>query len=348
MHFRFRSFRGLLVVTLVLMLAAPVGSASARNTAAPIQAVLHGSGCGDPIRISAVSRSGDVTQSRVLVRGKPGFLLSARQVSRDGRQFLFTSWNCETKEYSLYRQSLVRKPTAELLMALPAGWWMEGVTWDVARNTPAVLFSDANFNYQIQVLLSGAWTTLWAGTRLDFGGKFPKDLKSRSGFEYLIVADAFDSAWSQYRMQTSGSLPAYPIEVLTGPGRIQEIANQFPGDQKILVGPDGSWICDWSAQGTIQDAIAQGKCATVPGGNAYRGVVVSGPGDSEWLILDRLGPSSKTQFTCVGSGFVSCGTPVVGKRGSSSLRGNGFAYAYFGERGQNLRTKFKNLGSSRV
>ncbi len=315
----------------------------------PFQAVFHGSGCGDPIKISAVLTSGQVGSERTVVKGKPGYLLSAKAVSTDSKHFLFTSWNCTTKTFSLYQQNIGKKPTAKLLMALPADWWMVGVTWDIARGAPAVLVQNPDYEYQIQALLPSGWTPLWTGDRSSFGGRFPSDLQSRSGYEYLVIADDLGATWGMYRVSTSGSYSGYMGEVLAGPGEIHSIADNFTRNTTIFIGPDGSWICDWSASGTVQAAISQGKCVTVPGGASYYGVGVLGKGGNQWLLLDpTMSLPSRTEFKCVGGNFISCGTPVVGKRGTTSLRGNDFAYVYLGNSVKFVKTKFKNLGSSRI
>lgn len=315
----------------------------------PIQAVLHGYGCGDPITISAVDRTGRVTDDRVIVRGKPGFQLIPKIVSTDQKQFLFMSFDCENNTHTLYRQYLGRKPTAEPLMVLPNEWWMVGVTWDIARAAPAVLIRDPNFNYQLQVLNPTGWSTLWSGSRSDFDGKFPSGIESRSGYEYLIVGDNLRDSWSMWSITTSGRYSGFLSESLTGPGEILEIADGFSDRTNTYVGPDGTWICDWSARGTIQDAIAQGKCATVPGGAGYRGVSILGEGNREWLVLTHLlGPSSQTQYECLGESFLSCGTPKIGERQASALNGNEFAYVYIGEGMKYVKTKFNKLGASRI
>ena len=338
-----------LVAVAALLLTSFQSTGSAMASTQPYQAVIHGSGCGDPIKISALDQKGQVTSQRTLVRGKPGFQLSAKAVSTDDTQLLFTSYDCTNKNHTLYRQYFGRRPVAQPLMTLPVGWWMEGVAWDIARGTPAVLIRDPDFNYQLQALLGGGWTTLWAGNRASFGGKFPDDLESRSGYEYLIVGDDLGGAWSMWRLSTSGSFSGFLSESLTGPGEINSIADGFSDRVNAYVGPDGTWICDWSASGTIQEAITQGKCATVPGGAGYYGVTILGEQDKEWLVLNHLlGPSSQTEFECIGKNFLSCGSPVVGKRETSRLDGNDFVYMYIGESRRFLKKPFNRLGSSRI
>ena len=344
-----RSFMLAVTGVVSLVLAGLATSSPAGAAQQPLQAVIHGAGCGDPIKISALDRKGKVTSERVLVQGKPGFQLSAKAVSTDDTQFMFTSYDCNNKNHTLYRQYFGRRPVAQPLMALPLGWWMEGVTWDIARGTPAVLIRDPNFNYQLQALLPAGWTTLWSGDRASFGGKSPDDLESRSGYEYLIVGDDLGDSWSMWRLSTSGTFSGFLSEMLAGPGEINGIADGFSDRVNVYVGPDGTWICDWSASGTIQEALTQGKCATVPGGAAYYGVTILGEGSKEWLVLSHLlGPSSQTQFECVGQNFLSCGSPVIGKRENAQLNGNDFAYMYIGESKRFLKKPFNRLGSSRI
>ena len=317
---------------------------------APEQAVIHGSGCGDPLKISAISRSGEIEKSRSIVKGKPGFQLTARAVSTDDQQILFTSYDCDTNEQTLYRQFLGRRPTAEALMALPRDWWFVGVTWDIARGAPAVLIRDPGFSYFLQVQDPSGWSTVWSGSRADFDGKFPDDLVSRSGYEFLIVADDLGGEWAQFRVNTSGKFRPYMNKELTGPGRMNEIADGAPlGRNKSLIGEDGSYICDWSARGTIQDAITQGKCTPVIGGAGFYGVLAKSEYPKDWLFTyGGLGSTMRHEFECVGETIVSCGSPVVGKRERSTLSGSGFAYVDLGTDGTRIKTKFKKLGASTI
>ncbi len=136
------------------------------------------------------------------------------------------------------------------------------------------------------------------------------------------------------------------IHSVSGDGPLRTVYRIAVND--LFIGQDGSYICDWSARGTIQDALNQSKCTTVVGGAGWYGVGVVGDYPKQWLITYDF-TDTRHEFECVGGRTVfSCGSPVMGERGTSTLRGSGFAYVYFGEVDRSIKTKFKNLGASNI
>lgn len=324
----------MVVGSLVFVAAPPAGAFPT------LQGVLYGGGCGSPLNVKVLSEQGAALATRTLVRTNRNMTLEPHGVSNDSKRFLFSTFDCVTKVHSLYVQPLTPKPTPRQILTLPTGWSIRDATWDIARDAPTVLVQDAAFNYSIQVLQGSTWTPLWTGNSTDTGGIYLDGIDSRTGREFIVWGDN-STSWQTWRLRSYGSLS----RELSGPGSMTDVSRMSGSDVSALVGRDGSWVCDWSAQGAIADAIAQGKCATIPGGAAYGGVFTDAPGSyTYWLHLaPAFGSNFMVKVTCVGATAYSCGTPRVSDRRTSSLgvTSSGMANAYF----NNLK-QVNKLGAS--
>lgn len=287
------------------------------SASSDVQVVLHGSGCGDPLEAAALSEQGKLLSSRTLVRGKQDIAMEAHASSPDGKRFIFSTYNCKTKTHALYTQPLSARPAARQLLTLPTDWWLLDATWDIARGAPAVLYRDPNYTYFLQVLVGGTWTTLWTASRESIGGYFLDGIEGQTGREYLLFGDDFNK-WQIWRVSGEGRV--WPE--LSGPGEISNVQGNSFGAVNAITGRDGSWVCDGFAEGTIADAISQGKCVTIPGGAASGGVFTSADKIyTYWLNVAAFAASDfMVKVTCVGGSFLSCGTPVVSNRQASPLR----------------------------
>lgn len=302
-------------------LAVVVGSITANATsptaeaASYVDAVLYGSGCGKPLEVMAISKQGTQLGKRTLVNGKRDVAFEAHGTSSDNKRFIFSTYNCTTKAHALYMQSVTPRPTARQILTLPPGWWLLDAAWDVVRNAPAVLFRDPDFNYSLQVLTGSTWTTLWTGSDTTVGA-YLSGIEGQTGREYLVYGDNLGK-WQVWRLSSTGRLSPK----LNGPGDLNSVESSKFGSLDAIVGRDGSWVCDWSASGTIGDALTQGKCATIPGGAGYGALFTDATGDSaHWLhISPPFGSNFMVKVTCVGATFLSCGTPTIGPRKTSPL-----------------------------
>lgn len=313
-------FRGVTVGLASVMVVAGSITFTATSTpagaAAYVEAVLYGSGCGDPLEVMAISGQGTQLGKRTLVHGKRDIAFEPHATSPDNKRFIFSTYNCETDAHALYTQPVTTRPTARQILSLPTGWWLLDATWDVARNAPAVLYRDRDYNYYLQVLTGGAWTTLWTASRASIGGYFLDGIEGQTGREYLLFGDDFDK-WQIWRVTATGRAIPY----LSGPGDLSSVESNKFGSVNAIVGRDGSWVCDWNASGTIGDALTQGKCATIPGGAGYGAIFTEASASSTYWL--HISPSFGTNFMvnvkCVGATFLSCGTPTVGARRNSPL-----------------------------
>lgn len=300
-----------------VMVAASVTAVS-RPAAADsyVEGVLYGGGCGDPLEAMVISGQGTQLANRTLVRGKKGVALEPHATSPDNKRFIFSSYNCATETHALYTQPVTTRPTARQILTLPAGWWLLDATWDVARSAPAVLYRDPDFNYYLQVLVAGTWTTLWTGSDTSIGGFYLSGIEGQTGREYLIFGDNF-SRWQIWRLSAAGRI----IPELNGPGDISSVQSNKYGSVNAIVGRDGGWVCDWNAWGPIGDALTQGKCVTIPGGAGYGSIFTEAAEDSTyWLhVSPSFGSNFMVKVTCVGATFLSCGTPLVRDRRTSPL-----------------------------
>lgn len=307
-----------------------------------LEGVLYGGGCGNPLNVRVLSEQGKVVASRTLVRAKRNLALEPHAESNDSKRFIFSTFDCVTKVHSLYVQPLTSKPTARQVLTLPMDWSILDATWDIARDAPAVLVRDPDFNYFIQLLQGSTWETLWTGSVTDTGGIYLDGIDSRTGREFIVWGDN-SSSWQTWRLRSWGSLS----RELSGPGSMTDVSRMSGSSVSAFMGRDGSWVCDWSATGTITDAIAQGKCATIAGGAAYGGVFTDAPGSfTYWLHLSPpVGSNFMVKVTCVGANFYSCGTPEVSDRRASPLgiTSSAMANVYF-----NSVKQVTKLGASSI
>jgi len=321
---------------------------SATATDRPLQAVLNGGKCGDPIEISAVSRTGEVLDRRTVVRAKPGVKLEVQAASREGNQFLFTTYDCTTETYALYRQYIGLRPKADLLRALPSDWRIVAATWDSERDAPAVLYRDPDFNYQLDVLYPSGWAPIWFEPTTEYG-IYPRDIQDRGGGEFVMVGFDTIGTWSAWRLYTSERSGPYTSKFLEGEGRIRSLAATKQLGAIGYIGERGKWICDgWSAEGTIEEAVARGDCAEAGSGGAQVGVIGIGESDSWLNVAVGMTGGRLYPFEC-SRGFLSCPSPTVEEGDYTSLGGESFAYIFWGEgKDGYIKTKFSKLGASRI
>ena len=336
-------FLSLLFAAIAALGLFPVPAAQAVDR--PLQAVLSGGDCGDPIEISAVSRTGEVLDRRTVVRAKPGVRLEVQAVSPEGNQFLFTTHNCTSDDYALYRQYIGLRPKADLLRSMPAGWPIVAATWDSERDAPAVLFRDPDFNFQLDVLYPNGWAPIWFKFSTEIG-MYPSDIQDRGGGEFIMVGLDRAFRWAAWRVGTTGRTGPYTSKFLESEERIRSLAATSQLGAIGYIG-DRAWICDWSAAGTMAEAVASGDCVEAQQG-AQAGVI--GLAESGyWLYLSYgMNGGQLFPFEC-DRGFFSCPNPTVEEGDYTSLRGRSFAYIFWGEgKDGYIQTKFSKLGASSI
>jgi len=337
-------FLSLLFAAIVALSLFPAPAAQAVDR--PLQAVLSGGDCGDPIEISAVSRNGKVLDRRTVVRAKPDVRLEVEAVSGEGNQFLFSTYDCTRETYALYRQYIGLRPKADLLRSMPADWSIVAATWDSERDAPAVLIGDPDFNYQLDVLSPSGWAPVWFEPNTRFG-IYPRDLQDRGGGEFIMVGFDKVGTWSAWRLYTSGRSAPNTSKFLEGNGRIRNLASTSQRGAIGYIGERDTWICDWSASGTIEAAVASGDC--VGTGALARAGVIGSAETGYWLNLaSGLRGGQIYLFGCT-RGFFSCPNPTVEEGDYTSLGGKSFEYIFWGEgRDGYIQTKFSKLGASSI
>jgi hypothetical protein len=334
------------ILTLAVGLALVTAPSASAKVAAPTQSLIYATpGCGNRIDIRALGYNGKSLGVRTLVRSTGNTELIPYDVSSEPNVFLYASFNCDSKTFNLYTQSIGIHPVASLIASLNADTALVGATWDMARRVPVVLIRDSKFNYSLQMLNGGTWSQLWSAPGASFGSIYLHGVSSRSGREFIIWGDDLGNSWKAYRLSESGYLGEY----LSGPGKISTVARSVLDRMNAFIGPSGSWVCDSSAYGKIADAITQSKCASVQGGFASSGAFTyaSPNADQYWLYLNQapemFAPPVKIMVTCLGSSLFSCGTPQVDAPISAGFGGEHLIYRDLYD-----VKKFLKLGSTQV
>jgi hypothetical protein len=342
-----RQFFRLVLMALLLSSLASVTTSSHAQTKKknnPTQSIVYGTyGCKNQIEIRAIGYNGEDLGTRTLVRSTRNVQLIPYDVSSKPNVMLFGAYDCDTSTFSLFSQPISDNPSLTYLANLGPEWWLVNATWDIARNFPVVLLRDKNFNYSIQALTGGTWQILWSGNRNSLGGFYLGGITSRTGNEFLMWGDNLSSTWKVWRVGSSGSVS----EQLTGPGSLQAIASTVLQGANAYIGPQGTWVCDWSATGSVSSAIGQRLCASVPGGQAYAGAFTfaNSSADSYWLYLSPAPLNSPVRILveCFGGSIFSCGSPVIKRSEASGLNANDFFFRELYE-----VKNFKRLGSTQA
>lgn len=339
-------FRLLLIALLLPSLATITTSAHAQTKKKdkPTQSLVYGTyGCKNQIEIKAIGYNGEDLGTRTLVRSTRNVQLIPYDVSSKPNVMLFGAYDCDTSTFSLFSQPISENPSLTYLANLGPEWWLVNATWDIARDFPVVLLRDKNYNYSIQALTGGSWQVLWSASRNSLGGFYLGGITSRTGSEFLMWGDNLASTWKVWRVGSSGST----AEQLTGPGSLQAIASTVLQGANAYIGPQGTWVCDSSATGSVTNAIGQRLCTSVPGGQASAGAFTfaNSSANSYWLYLAPAPLNSPVRILieCFGGSLFSCGSPVVKKYETSTVNGNDFFFRELYE-----VKNFKRLGSTRA
>jgi hypothetical protein len=285
------------------------------------QGIIYGTyGCKNQIQMGALSYAGQVVSTKVLVQSTQNVQLIPYGLS-PSNELLFSSYNCDSRTYSVYRQQLGANPTLRLVMSLPSTWGIIGGTWDVARNAPAVLLRDPNFAYSIQVHNGSGWSVAASFPRNSFGTYYPTGLQSLSGFEYRIWGSS-TSAWKVWRLGSAG----YLSEILNGAGYLNSVSSAPLERSLALLSSSGTWICEGYANGSISILIGQGKCSSATNATARYAAFTYANSDaaSFWLHLIPSGISgtSRLKVICRLSSLLNCEGPSIQERQVGVISGN--------------------------
>lgn len=290
------------------------------------QAIIYSTfGCRNQIRIRAMDYTGKNLAERVLVRSTGNVQLMVYAVSNQEDEIIFGTFNCDTNERAVYRQSLSTNPTAIPILNLPANWTLIGATWDVARRAPSVFLQDPTRGYSIQTLIRNEWSIVGSFSRTTFGSHPPWGFRSDTGFEFEIWGNS-SSSWKEWRVSRNGDLS----EQMSGAGTLNSKAATVLEQAQAYFGSTGTWICDGFANGAISNLVTQGRCSFVESSPAsYGAFIYANPNaTSYWLYMTPSGLifPNRVRFDCVGATLFSCGTPFVRESRRSDLAGNYLHY----------------------
>ena len=288
------------VVAAVTILAAPTQAAEEIT-----QGVIASTGtCGNKITITGMDENGDAVATRTLVRPRPGFQMIPYTVTSKPTRLLYGEYDCANKTFRLFTLKLGGRVTPSLVAAYPSPLWLVDASWDVMNNQPVTLLRDADFNY----VLSAGPTTLWQGSARA-NGLYLSGIDGRTGGEVLMMGDDLSGSWAAIRVGRGGS----GVQ-LTGPGQGHDITGAILNQFDVFTTTSGTYVCDSLTSGTVEDALASGKCVrTDPGDSAA--VAWAGGKNTYWVAVtpEFSGATMRTLVACPTGSLFACGRPVIEK-----------------------------------
>ena len=221
-----------------------------------IQVITATGGCGNTVSASRYGDEGQLLGSRDLIKAASRMqaipLEYDFRTGKKPRNFLFQTFDCDSKKSRLYTWNLANKNSRpQLVVDLPATDTLFDARFDPASQNVVYRRWGATGDQSIDMVSpnGGAATRLWAQNASNVGIS-PTELLMNTGGEFSVLGRPAGEYGVWIELALNARTPMAPGQVATaGPGAIRAAATgAFPGLKSgtVYVADDSrAWLCSW-------------------------------------------------------------------------------------------------------
>ena len=244
-------------VGLTTLASAPVANAKEPKNYdwTNIQVITSTSGCGNSVDASRYNAKGKLLGTRTLIKPTPGIQVTPQDFERQNsaRNFLFTTYDCNSKQRKIYEWNLRAKNSSPNLMYTSSpGESIVDVAYDRASDNPVFIrWGEAFGDKSVDMLLrSGGATRIWdASLSTDYFT--PLALRTDTGGELGIVGETYQGPADWIEILVNARRPMEQGYVnKSGAGRVASVDVGGIGraltEASIYVASESqAWLCSW-------------------------------------------------------------------------------------------------------